>query len=290
MDIVVASTEADLDAVEAIREHHAAMAGALGGKVTALQRAAHRGEDAVAERDAVVAWARQELLPHAAAEEATIYAAAAERAEARLLVEALVADHRVITDLVDRVAEAPHAVAAAGAAFSREQLFLAHMAKENDQVLPFLAAEPSVSLASLLDGMHHELGHEGSHEGSHEHAAAEPGGSGCGGILFWRSGKTVDALAGNLDGMRALLEASKLAGALPADQNWMAKEALFEFSNAANAAAGTEGPIADMLADPGKRAKLAYFSLVTSSLSEIFGTQLSGALGLTAGFSSLDGD
>ncbi|HET7350209.1 MAG TPA: DUF2249 domain-containing protein [Marmoricola sp.] len=181
MDIVVASTEADLDAVEAIREHHAAMAGALGGKVTALQRAAHRGEDAVAERDAVVAWARQELLPHAAAEEATIYAAAAERAEARLLVEALVADHRVITDLVDRVAEAPHAVAAAGAAFSLEQLFLAHMAKENDQVLPFLAAEPSVSLVSLLDGMHHELGHEGSHEGSHEHAAAEPGGSGCGG-------------------------------------------------------------------------------------------------------------
>ena len=50
------------------------------------------------------------------------------------------------------------------------------------------------------------------------------------------------------------------------------------------------GPIADVLADPDKRAKLAYFGLVTSSLSEIFGTQMSGALGLTAGFSSLDGD
>ena len=108
--------------------------------------------------------------------------------------------------------------------------------------------------------------------------------------LFWRSGKTVDALAGNLAGMKALLEASKLAGALPVDQAWMGGEALFEFSNAANAAAGTEGPIADVLADPGKRAKLAYFGLVTSSLSEIFGTQMSGALGLTAGFSSLDGD
>ena len=175
MDIVVASTEADLDAVEAIRQHHAAMAGALGSKVTALQQAASRGEDAEAERDAVVAWARHELLPHAAAEETTIYAAAAERAEARLLVEALVADHRVITELVDRVAEAPDAVTAAGAAFSLEQLFLAHMAKENDQVLPFLAADPSVSLASLLQGMHHELGHEESHEDA---AASEPG---CGG-------------------------------------------------------------------------------------------------------------
>jgi predicted lipoprotein len=108
--------------------------------------------------------------------------------------------------------------------------------------------------------------------------------------LFWRSGKTVDALAGNLAGMKALLEASKLAGALPADQAWMGKEAVFEFSNAANAAAAAQGPIADVLADPEKRSKLAYFGLVTSSLSNIFGTQMSGALGLTAGFSSLDGD
>jgi hypothetical protein len=108
--------------------------------------------------------------------------------------------------------------------------------------------------------------------------------------LFWRSGKTVDALAGNLDGMRGLLEASKLAGALPADQAWMGGSALFEFSNAARAAEGAQGPIADVLADPEKRAMLAYFGLVTSSLSEIFGTQMSGALGLTAGFSSLDGD
>jgi predicted lipoprotein len=108
--------------------------------------------------------------------------------------------------------------------------------------------------------------------------------------LFWRSGKTVDALARNLAGMKALLEASKLAGALPADQAWMGNEALFEFSNAANAAAGAEGPIAGVLADPDRRGKLVYFGLVTSSLSNIFGTQMSGALGLTAGFSSLDGD
>jgi predicted lipoprotein len=108
--------------------------------------------------------------------------------------------------------------------------------------------------------------------------------------LFWRSGKTVDALAGNLAGMKALLEASKLAEALPAEQSWMGGEALFEFSNAANAASAAEGPVADVLADPDKRAKLAYFGLVTSSLSNIFGTQMSGALGLTAGFSSLDGD
>ena len=163
MDIVVASTEADLRAVEAIKDHHAAMAGALGTRVSAVQEAARLGHDVAAARDAVVAWSRDELLPHAAAEEQTIYAAAAERSEGRLLVEALVADHRVITDMVDRVAQAADAVTAASAAASLEALFLAHMAKENEQVLPFLVADPTVSVSDLLGGMHHELG-------GHEHA------------------------------------------------------------------------------------------------------------------------
>ena len=76
MDIVVASTEADLIAVEAIKDHHAAMAGALGARVSAVQQAARSGQGVTAARDAVVAWSRDELLPHAAAEEQTIYAAA----------------------------------------------------------------------------------------------------------------------------------------------------------------------------------------------------------------------
>jgi len=168
MDIVVGSTEADLSAVEAIREHHAEMAGALGTRVSAVQLAARRGEDAMLASADVVAWSRSELLPHAAAEEATVYAAAAERREARLLVEALVADHRVITDLVDRVAEATEATAAANAAAALEAVVLAHIAKENDQVLPFLAADPSVSVADLLGGMHHELGGHGQAAGQQQ--------------------------------------------------------------------------------------------------------------------------
>lgn len=108
--------------------------------------------------------------------------------------------------------------------------------------------------------------------------------------LFWRSGKTMDALAGNLDGMRELLEASKLADLLPDDKASVGKEAFFDFGNAAKAASSVDGPVADMLADPAKRAKIAYFRTVTSTLSTIFGTKMAGALGLTAGFSSLDGD
>jgi uncharacterized protein (DUF2249 family) len=173
MDIVVASTEADLEAVETITQHHAEMAGALGARVAAVQAAVRSGRDFISPRDEVVAWSRRELLPHAAAEEQTIYAAAAERPEGRLLIEALVADHRAITDLVDRAEAATDAVTVAGAAAALEESFRAHVAKENDQVLPFLAADPSVSLVDVLGSVHHELG-------GHEPDGVETE-SGCGG-------------------------------------------------------------------------------------------------------------
>ena len=108
--------------------------------------------------------------------------------------------------------------------------------------------------------------------------------------LFWRSGNTVAALAGNLAGLQALFTASGLGDAVGPDMGWIADSATFEFANAAKAVAAADHPVAELLADPEKRAKLAYFGIVTSSLSEIFGTRLSAELGLTAGFSSLDGD
>ena len=90
--------------------------------------------------------------------------------------------------------------------------------------------------------------------------------------------------------MKSLLEASRLGEALAPDMTWIEQSALFEFGNAAKAAAAANGPIGDVLADPERRGRLAYFGVVTSSLSEIFGARMTEALGLTAGFSSLDGD
>jgi predicted lipoprotein len=108
--------------------------------------------------------------------------------------------------------------------------------------------------------------------------------------LFWRSEKTVDSVAGNLAGMKALFEISGLGDALSDEMRWIENSINFEFANAARAAAGSEGPIADVLVNPDRRGKLAYFGVVTSSLSELFGKRLAGELGLTSGFSSLDGD
>lgn len=108
--------------------------------------------------------------------------------------------------------------------------------------------------------------------------------------LFWRSDNTATALAGNLTGMRALFIASDLAATLPENLRWIAQSIDFEFGNAIHAAEGASGAVAEVLADPAQRSKLAYFKLVTTSLSDLFGKRLSGELGLTAGFSSLDGD
>ena len=108
--------------------------------------------------------------------------------------------------------------------------------------------------------------------------------------LFWRSQQTIPSLSGNLSGMKALFEISGLGAELPAGQEWIAKSIKFEFDNALNALSSTHGTLENMLADPAQRGRLSYAAIVTSSLSELFGTRLSGEFGLTAGFSSLDGD
>lgn len=108
--------------------------------------------------------------------------------------------------------------------------------------------------------------------------------------LFWRSGLTVENLAGDLAGLARLFEASGIADRLPADQAWIASSIRFEFANAARAAEGVHGSIDEVLRDPARRDAVAYLGIVTSSLSELFGTRLAPVLGLTAGFSSLDGD
>lgn len=108
--------------------------------------------------------------------------------------------------------------------------------------------------------------------------------------LFWRLRGTAKALGGNMAGMKALFDASGLAGTLPDNSRWIAQSIDFEFGNAIRAAEGVSGPIEEVLSDPARRGKLGYFKLVTTSLSELFGKRLSAELGLTAGFSSLDGD
>lgn len=107
--------------------------------------------------------------------------------------------------------------------------------------------------------------------------------------VFWRSGLTGAALGANLDGMDKLFQASRIGDALNPDARWIAESIHIQLRNGAADGKAASGQI-DEVADPAKRAKLEHFSLVTSSLSNLFGVRLSGEFGLSAGFSSLDGD
>jgi len=108
--------------------------------------------------------------------------------------------------------------------------------------------------------------------------------------IYWRSQNTTNSLAGNLAGIDALFEVSKLGDALPPDARWMAESIHIQLVNGAAAAKSVQGPIDKALADPELREKLEHFALITSSLSTLVGTRLTAEFSLTAGFSSLDGD
>ncbi|TPL75798.1 imelysin family protein [Mesorhizobium sp. B2-3-15] len=108
--------------------------------------------------------------------------------------------------------------------------------------------------------------------------------------IYWRSQNTANALAGNLAGIDALFQVSKLGNALPPDARWMAESIHIQLINGVATAKAVQGPIDKALADPALREKLEHLALITSSLSTLIGTRLTAEFGLTAGFSSLDGD
>lgn len=108
--------------------------------------------------------------------------------------------------------------------------------------------------------------------------------------IYWRSQNTMTSLAGNLSGIDTLFQASKLGDTLPPDASWMAQSIHIQLVNGVATAKSITGPIDKALADPVMREKLEHVALITSSLSTLIGTRLTAEFGLTAGFSSLDGD
>lgn len=108
--------------------------------------------------------------------------------------------------------------------------------------------------------------------------------------LFWRSGMTVPSINANFEGLRSLLEKSRIAEATAAENLWVANSATFEFGNAERAGKAITAPVEQALADPRQKQALDYMVIVTQSLDTILGESLAAALGLSVGFSSLDGD
>jgi uncharacterized protein (DUF2249 family) len=154
--VLVASSEAEAAAARSAREHHEELTISLMALVETLLAVTAQSDwdTADAARQRVVTWARHHLWPHAQAEEAVIYPAARSIDTGRLLVDALLAEHRALADLIVAVDQAVNPVAAAAKAEALLAVFSAHVAKEDEQVIPLLAEAPEVSLDVLLHRTH----------------------------------------------------------------------------------------------------------------------------------------
>ena len=108
---------------------------------------------------------------------------------------------------------------------------------------------------------------------------------------FWRSGLALTSMIANLDGVAALGEA--IATALPEDEAEMGTALVFELRQARAALAYADAdprPLADLLADPEMHKRLAYAQSPISGAFRLMDGRIPGALGLSLGFNSLDGD
>jgi predicted lipoprotein len=108
--------------------------------------------------------------------------------------------------------------------------------------------------------------------------------------LFWRSGMTVPSIEANFAGLRDFFRAAKFEQALGIKSNWIAESVEFEFKGALEAAAGATGPIDRVVADPAGLLGLKQIYVSTGSLDTLLGDNMGVALGLSSGFSALDGD
>ena len=134
--------------------HHAVLRRGLEGRAGALCAAVESGVPYEQPLAALLEYLDGEILPHAEAEERTLYRAAAAQARGSDLVRALTADHRELAALVGRLRAPADGPAAATVAEWIATLFAGHAAQENDLLLPALT-EAGVDLAGLLADMHH---------------------------------------------------------------------------------------------------------------------------------------
>jgi uncharacterized protein (DUF2249 family) len=146
------------EAYEAMLEHHKRLGEELAGRADAVFAEFAAGRPHGAAVAGLIAYLAEEVLPHAAAEEGTIYPAAARAGLAGIVAE-MIAEHVTLSALGAKIATQTDGEAAAGQAAQIAGLFTAHAAKENDVLLPALLADDSVDLAELLAEMHDHPGH-----------------------------------------------------------------------------------------------------------------------------------
>ena len=117
---------------------HAELQQVLDQWADVLAAAAARGDPIRPAKILLRVFIADEILPHARAEERTLYRAAQRDPDAALLVQALIREHRELALQVERLAAQVQPAAVAATAGAISALFASHVAKENDLLLPAL--------------------------------------------------------------------------------------------------------------------------------------------------------
>lgn len=117
---------------------HAEMREVLDHWAGVLSAAADSGSPVRPVRNLLRAFLSDEVLPHARAEERTLYRAARRDPAMGLLVQELAREHRLLASMAGGLAEPARPADSAAQAAAISALFASHVAKEDSLLLPSL--------------------------------------------------------------------------------------------------------------------------------------------------------
>jgi iron-sulfur cluster repair protein YtfE (RIC family) len=142
MTVTSTETARQARAVEAIVARHAELRATLehwaGVLAAAADGHAPGGERVRPVRNLLHAVLTDDVLPHARAEERTLYRAVGRDPAASLLTRALIGDHRDLASWAGRLGEPALPAAAAAEAAAISALFASHVTKEDSLLVPAL--------------------------------------------------------------------------------------------------------------------------------------------------------
>lgn len=152
------------EAYQAMLRHHEILNREVANRATSVQLTLETTGSLQSAIAGLTAYMTDEVLPHALAEERTVYAAADGLGLADT-VNDMIAEHRKLTGLVDDLTALERASSAAMQAVQQAvqiatqlvDLFTAHVRKENELLLPRLMSEEGLDMVELLAEMHHAL-------------------------------------------------------------------------------------------------------------------------------------
>lgn len=147
---------ADDVALSSMRDHHAQLRADLESRLAALHEAVASGAPFESAQAALTQFVDGALLPHAAAEEESLYPVAADHGLG-VFIDAMVLEHRELEHHAQALRSAATAVRALGIGEAIAAVFAVHIRKENDLLLPALMKHPDVHLWSLLVDMRERL-------------------------------------------------------------------------------------------------------------------------------------